>query len=674
MKNNQIVLFMILLLTINIAQSRAQSSEEAIKKYSSMKNSEAKVDAMISVAEKLFATDSLLSVKIFDEAANLALKINYHEGFCESHYSKGFLFFDRNQYGIAKNEFQSCLSHSDDMNISHRISCLDALAWIEEKEGNDKAAAKYYDDMLNIYLEKDSSDAQISAIYTKIGNSYLKMKIFYAAHERYWKALEYANRTKDKSLISSCYVNMGIIKRNLNYLWDALKYNLDALILNRDIGDNVKIAVNLANISQVYLEMDSLDKAMKYAFEALDNVKQKNNQDLIPYMLGAVADVYFKQENYTEALNYSQQSLNINKEINNTSGYYSDLLRLSIIQLKARKNIASIRKNLDSVIRFAELNALFPLLADAYKTMSEYYYYQNTIDSMYHYMELTEKTKKDIYDSNINNELSYLKDRLIFEQNMKEESIKQEAKQKGQRTIIIALLLGAVVLFFVSIVVWTERRKSEKLLLNVLPKSIASRLKSKENLIADRYESASIVFIDIVQFTLMSRNVDPDTIVELLNNIYTTFDSIAEKHGLEKIKTIGDCYMAVAGAPIPMKDHAHSAAKFALEAMDKIRGVACKDGSLLEFRCGIDCGPIIAGIIGRKKFIYDLWGDAVNTASRMEEYGEPGKIQVTDRFRETLSLDGMTSKVDFVERGEVDIKGKGLMTTYFLEKKADSLN
>lgn len=147
----------------------------------------------------------------------------------------------------------------------------------------------------------------------------------------------------------------------------------------------------------------------------------------------------------------------------------------------------------------------------------------------------------------------------------------------------------------------------------------------------------------------------------MLNGVYTEFDHIASKYGLEKIKTIGDCYMAASGIPVINKNHAKLTAKFALEAMKKVNGFKIDEEIELLFKVGIDCGPVVAGVIGEKKFIYDLWGDTVNTANRMQEYSEPGKIQVTDRFREKL-----IQEFSLVERGEIDIKGKGLMKTYYL--------
>ncbi len=219
--------------------------------------------------------------------------------------------------------------------------------------------------------------------------------------------------------------------------------------------------------------------------------------------------------------------------------------------------------------------------------------------------------------------------------------------------------------------------KSEQLLLNVLPAPIAQRLKDGETLIADHFESASVVFIDIVDFTTLSAHSKPQDTVRMLNEIFSIFDKISAKFGLEKIKTIGDCYMAAAGVPLPRTDHAEAISLMALEVLETMEKYAySNDGSQssveskkIQFRVGLDCGPTVAGVIGEQKFIYDLWGDMVNTASRMETNGVIGRIQCTERFKEQLEISREDLGISFEERGMVDIKGKGQMMTYLLKNQ-----
>lgn len=203
-----------------------------------------------------------------------------------------------------------------------------------------------------------------------------------------------------------------------------------------------------------------------------------------------------------------------------------------------------------------------------------------------------------------------------------------------------------------------EQVKSENLLLNVLPKPIADRLKKGETVIADYYEDATVLFADLVGFTPLAAHIPPHEVVNLLNRVFSLFDHLADRYGLEKIKTIGDSYMAVGGVSKPLPDHTAAVAAMALDMQRLLPEIT--EGKL-QARIGIHCGPVIAGVIGIRKFIYDLWGDTVNIASRMESHGGPGRIQVTHAVYERLS-----ECYPFVARGTIPVKGKGEMETYWL--------
>jgi adenylate cyclase len=206
-----------------------------------------------------------------------------------------------------------------------------------------------------------------------------------------------------------------------------------------------------------------------------------------------------------------------------------------------------------------------------------------------------------------------------------------------------------------------EQEKSEALLMNILPSSIAERLKAATRPIADHFESASVLFADVVDFTPLAQRLPPAETVGMLDQLFSRFDALVEQHGLEKIKTIGDCYMAAAGVPNPRPDHARMAALLALDMRDAVATSAIAGQPLCELRIGINSGPVVAGVIGTKRFLYDLWGDAVNTASRMESNSTPGEIQITRTTYELL-------KDEFVcrRRGTILVKGKGRMETWYL--------
>ncbi|HEV8504209.1 MAG TPA: adenylate/guanylate cyclase domain-containing protein [Chitinophagaceae bacterium] len=211
-----------------------------------------------------------------------------------------------------------------------------------------------------------------------------------------------------------------------------------------------------------------------------------------------------------------------------------------------------------------------------------------------------------------------------------------------------------------------EQEKSEKLLLNILPVSIAQRLKAGEKIIADEHDKAVILFADIVEFTNISEHVTPKVLVENLNKVFTHFDGLVDKYGLEKIKTIGDAYMVAAGLNGFTYDQVKNMADLALSMACDIKNFTLDGHTKCDLRIGLHIGSVTAGVIGSKKFSYDVWGDAVNTASRMESFSEAGKIQVSQEFYNYIKDD-----YECLHRGKVEIKGKGLMDLYFLRRKKE---
>jgi len=204
-------------------------------------------------------------------------------------------------------------------------------------------------------------------------------------------------------------------------------------------------------------------------------------------------------------------------------------------------------------------------------------------------------------------------------------------------------------------------RENERLLLSILPAAIATRLKSGDAGIADHFPEVSVLFADIVDFTVLSGGLSPKPLVSLLDDLFSQFDELARKHRVEKIKTIGDCYMAVCGVPEHRADHAAALADMALEMVGGLRQFNQTRGTALQVRIGLNTGPVVAGVIGRSKFIYDLWGDTVNTASRMESTGLPDRVQVTEAMQLAL-----VAQFDLEARGEVEVKGKGRLRTWLL--------
>jgi guanylate cyclase len=205
------------------------------------------------------------------------------------------------------------------------------------------------------------------------------------------------------------------------------------------------------------------------------------------------------------------------------------------------------------------------------------------------------------------------------------------------------------------------RHRVESLLLNILPDEIAQRLQVEPQTIADHFDEASVLFADVVDFTPLSSELHARDVVGLLDALFTSFDELADRYEVEKIKTIGDCYMVAAGVPRPRPDHAQALAHMGFDMLECAKECLAGDGRRLQLRIGISSGPVVAGVIGRRRFLYDLWGDTVNMASRMESHGSPGSIQITRTTWELLRDDFETEP-----RGLVEVKGKGEVEAWFL--------
>ena len=209
------------------------------------------------------------------------------------------------------------------------------------------------------------------------------------------------------------------------------------------------------------------------------------------------------------------------------------------------------------------------------------------------------------------------------------------------------------------------REQSEQLLLNILPRPIAEQLKQGPDIIAENFAEVTVLFADIVNFTQMTESRSAANVVDFLNQVFSRFDRLAENYGLEKIKTIGDAYMVAAGLPQPQENHVAAVAAMAVDMQKTLAEFNAQTGQDIALRIGIHTGPVVAGVIGLKKFAYDLWGDTVNTASRMESHGVPNGIQISEATYKRLK--DSDQHYEFQQRGPILIKGKGPMVTYLLE-------
>jgi class 3 adenylate cyclase len=512
--------------------------------------------------------------------------------------------------------------------------------------------------------------------------------IVYSNLSDYTKALEYyhASMAIDEKLGSNegvAYMlgNIAMVYYNLSDHAKALEYHQKALEIYEELGNKFGIAGNLHNIGSVYDELGFKSEALEYFHKAMAINEETGNKAWLANNLAGIGSLGGGLE-YAQSMEYLHKSLAINEELGSKDVIANNLTNIGwgMFQNKSdyshafaymqraltlyeeagsMEGIARNLGNIGVVYSAREFDGYNPLLAEEYLlkslTMSREIGNKKIEYEAYQWLAELYKNEKRWEEAH-----NYLEQFIALEKETLSEEAKHKAvlmeqrRQAEEREKQIAITKAATE---------AKHQATEQLLHNVLPPSIADKMLDGTTLIAEKLPSVSVMFADIVNFTKLSQRITPEELVEGLDRIFSEFDRLAEKHGLEKIKTIGDAYMVVSGAPVQREDHAEAMAHFALEMVEVMKQFhSISTGEEIQLRIGIHSGEVVAGVIGKNKFAYDLWGDAVNTASRMESHGEAGKIHVSEEFRNAVG-----NEFHFIERGEMEIKGKGMMRTYFLE-------
>lgn len=517
-------------------------------------------------------------------------------------------------------------------------------------------------------------------VYNNLANLYTQLSDYPKSLEYLFRSLKNNELAGYEKAIATNYGNIGVIYQRQQQFDKALSFYFKSLALEQKYNNKQGMASDMTNIGATYRNKKDFGNALLFFNKALQLARELNDEDALAINYVNIGSVYNDQHFYDKAVEYFNKSLLLDTKRGNTFGVGSTYGSLGAVYLKKSQDtslmLSETEKNYS--LRLAKENltkgisVLRPLGAllevhNAYYDLYTLSLIQQQYKEALGFYEKYHDLKDSIFSAENEQKLASLEFKRTVDVKEKEIQINKLKYEQANRQRIW-LLSGLVLLGLLSFQVYKQRARSEKLLLNILPKKIAERLKRKEFPIADQYDNASIVFIDIAGFTNISEKNKPANLVQMLNNVFIKLDELVEKYGLEKIKTIGDCYMAAGNIPEHLENHTLKVAEFAVEASKKLGQISSADGNPLLFRTGIDCGPVVAGVIGEKKFIYDMWGDAVNVASRMESSGVVGKIQITERFKNALPPESF----NFVLRGSIDIKGKGKMQTYFLEESSTS--
>ena len=578
-----------------------------------------------------------------------------------------------------------------------------------------------------LYEDKES----LAKVYNVLGNTNLYLFDYNNALTFFLKALQIFEDTKNKFGSARIFGSLGLIYKHLSDYPLALEYYQKAVFLYEEIGHKLGIANNFGNIGNVYNYLSNFPKALEYFLKSLQINEEIQNFNGIGNNLGNIGNVYAYLKDYSKAIEYYQKALSINEKLEYKEGISNNLGNIGI----AYNGLSDYSKAIEYLQKSIQINEKInnkSSLANNFGNLGNTYHKLSNYNSAFEFYQKALKIDEELENKqgiavNLVNlgSLFASKEFNLFDQIKAEEYLFKSialAKEIGTKDVIKeaynsfhllylqqerykeALEFQTKAIALNDEIISSEAKKQaenfdlerknserekqlaiertrfqeqEKILHNILPVNIADRILKQETFIADHFQSVSVLFMDLVGFTSLSSIAPPKQLVYLLDTIFTKADEVVERYGLEKIKTIGDGYLAVANVTTPLEEHQKATAKAGLKLLETMQDFTVNiptdlgdtdwinNMNDIEIRIGIHTGEVVAGIIGKNKYTYDLWGDAVNIASRMESNSEAGRIHISEEFAMSIKH---FSEFSLIPRGEISIKGKGTMKTFWLEK------
>ncbi|MBL0049529.1 MAG: tetratricopeptide repeat protein [Bacteroidetes bacterium] len=552
---------------------------------------------------------------------------------------------------------------------------------------NYSSALRFLNEALKLEQEKGDVEG-IATVYTNIGNAYLPLSNYPKALESFLNALTLFEKNGNKNGQANCLNNISNVYYTQSDFLKALDYSKRALIIYKAIDKRNGIALIVGNIGDIHAQLGQLDKALPYFLESLKQYTELGDSTGIERNLANLSSLYLRKGDYSKASDYIFSALTISKlnnyEYEKGLGFiaageiYLGIAKDSSsnptipFNLTSAKALETAKKYIDSAIVLVDQVGDLESLSNAYNHLSEILHLRGDYKNAYAAQQKFKQLNDSVF--NIERDKKITQSAMQYDFDKKEaaakaEQEKRDIRNRNIRNSILAGLIGTMVFL---VVVYRQRNKikagkklSDELLLNILPEEVAEELKAKGSAEAKLIDEVTVLFTDFKGFTTMSEKLSPKELVKDIHECFSAFDKIIEKHGIEKIKTIGDAYMAAGGIPTPNTTHAQDVVNAALEIRQFIEeGKALKIAKGLpyfEIRIGVHTGSVVAGIVGLKKFAYDIWGDTVNTASRMESSGEVGKVNISGT---TYAL--VKDMFNCTHRGKIAAKNKGEIDMYFV--------
>lgn len=642
----KLVVFLSLLLLSSLSVFAQSNEIDSVKSVIELlPNDSSRVNKTILLSSLHYRTNPSEAVRYATIAEEMAAEINFPEGVAYAQKSIGMGHYFQGNYIDALVSWQQSLktfeSIGDKLGVANMLNNLGAVHF---NQGDDSKAIEYY-----------------------------------------LQSLQVSEELNDKLRIATALVNIGAVYFNKKVTHDmSLRYYLQSLPLSEELGDFDAIGTASVNMGLIYLEREEIDSAQVFFEKALEAYKQSRFGN-VPYALNSLGKVYAMRGDYQNAIRYQEEAFALAESIDarlemaqaslglaNTHDLKGDV-KAAIASFAKAKSIAE------------EINAGYQI-KDAYEGLAASYAKTKDFGNAFKYQNLLTNIKDTLYNAEMDKRIQSMT--LNFDLEKKQGEIEiltkdkalQELDLQRQKAIRnytgivgILLLIMAAGLFHryrytqkTNKIIAMERDRSDKLLLNILPHETAEELKEKGSATPRHYEMVSVLFTDFKGFTTIAEKLSPQELVEELNQCFLEFDHIIDKHNLEKIKTIGDAYMCAGGIPAENSTNPVDVVNAGLEIkkyMDKLKSEKEARGEgYWEIRIGIHTGPVIAGVVGKNKFAYDIWGDAVNTASRMESSGIPGKVNISGT---TYNL--VKDHFNCSHRGKIAAKNKGEIDMYIVE-------
>ncbi|MCW5908561.1 MAG: tetratricopeptide repeat protein [Chitinophagales bacterium] len=498
------------------------------------------------------------------------------------------------------------------------------------------------------YFVSRADKQKIADCYKTYGLLYHTMGLHLLAYENFNHAFLLYEEIGDRRKQAGVLNNMGISFKFGNRHKDALEVFNKALLLFLEEGDIATAASVYSNLGMIYTRLDDYDKSLEnYEKAAKINTETNNEAWLAKNYVGLAENAWYRK-NTAKAIEYYSESLRLVQKHNDLHAVCSVLNSLAFVY-RENSNYAEAESCYNESIRIAEQNGFKHQLVLSLFDLADLKAEHGEFTQSYSHLKKAYQLKTEIFEQNQTQQLNTLTTTFDLTRKQKEaELIREKNTALEEKNRLIE----------------TEKKRSDELLLNILPEEVAEELKQKGYADARHFDNVTVFFSDFKSFTTISEKLTPQVLVNELHECFSAFDKIMDKYGIEKIKTVGDAYLAVSGLPVANPNHAEDVVKAAQDVLQFMENRKKQNGDrhgLYDIRIGINSGNVVAGIVGVKKFAYDIWGDTVNTAARMEQNGEAGKVNISETTYELVK-----NKFSCEYRGEIDAKNKGKLKMYFV--------